>query len=317
MDASSGLPTGYRLRPPAVAESSDIDRLAAASDAALGAPPSLNEDTIRQLWRRPRFVLATDAWIVELRDGIVGYGQVWPEDAVNLSAFAVVHPDHTGRGIGSALAALIEGRAAQQVSGDARLFSAASPQDEAAARLLADRGYAWARRFWHMEVDLDRAPAAAGLPAGIHLQPLDPQRDLRAAHRVLEEAFEDHWNYIPTSYEEFLGQNVQRDDFDPGLWIVAADADGPVGVLFGTARTGHGWIGQLGVLRSHRGRGIAAALLRESFAEFRRRGLPRVGLNVDSDSLTGAVSLYEGMGMRETSSFDLWGRTIRGSQPAG
>lgn len=51
-------------------------------------------------------------------------------------------------------------------------------------------------------------------------------------------------------------------------------------------------------------------MLRESFAEFERRGLPRVRLNVDSDNLTGAVSLYERVGMRVVTSYDLWARAI-------
>ncbi len=313
MTAFSGLPTGYRLRPPEVGEAPDIDRLSAACDAALGAPPSLGEDLLRQLWTRPRFVLHTDAWIVEHGRTVVGYAQVWAEDAEHLAAFAFVHPGHTGRGLGSALTALIEDRAALQASGDARLFNAATPEDEAATRLLADRGYTWARRFWRMEADLDRAPQAAAPPSGIRLRPLDPQRDLRAAHRILEEAFEDHWDYVPTSYQEFLDQNVHQDDFDPSLWIVAADAHEPVGVLYGSARTDRGWVAQLGVLRSHRGLGIASAMLRHSFAEFRRRGLPRVGVTVDSDNLTGAVSLYEKMDMHVVSSYDLWGRTIQSS----
>jgi ribosomal protein S18 acetylase RimI-like enzyme len=50
---------------------------------------------------------------------------------------------------------------------------------------------------------------------------------------------------------------------------------------------------------------IATAMLRESFAEFRRRGQSRVRLNVDSDNLTGAVSVYERVGMRVASSYDL------------
>jgi mycothiol synthase len=315
MDASGNLPSGYRLRPPRVDEASGIDGLAAACDGALGAPPALSEDLIRQMWARPRFVLGTDAWVVERERVLVGYAEVWDEDPTRLSAFAVVHPDHTGCGIGTVLAALVEGRAAERASGDARLFSAALTQDEAAAHLLAGRGYTWARRFWHMEVELEIGlQAPIPLPSGIELRPLDPERDLRAAHRILEEAFEDHWDYTPASYEEFLDLNVHQDDFDPSLWIVAVDANEPVGVLSGSAHTDRGWVAEVGVLRSHRGRGIATALLRASFAEFGRRGLPRVRLNVDSDNLTGAVSLYERAGMRVVTSYDLWARAVEGSR---
>jgi mycothiol synthase len=315
MNVPASLPSGYRVRAPKASEAPDIDRLAAASDAALGAGATLSEDLLRQFWSRPRFVLEDDAWIVELGRGVVGYAQVWEEDSAHLAAFALVHPDHTGRGLGNALATLIEERAAQKASGEARLYSATTPEDEAGARLLAHRGYAWARRFSRMEVDLDEAPEAAAPPPGIHLRPLDPERDLQAAYQILEEAFQDHWDYTPTSYLEFLEHNVNRDDFDPTLWILAADTQGRVGVLSAGAQSDRGWVGQLGVLRAHRGRGIAAALLRQSFGEFWRRGLPRVGLSVDSDNLTGAVSLYERMGMRVVSSYDLWSRAVRALRP--
>jgi ribosomal protein S18 acetylase RimI-like enzyme len=55
-------------------------------------------------------------------------------------------------------------------------------------------------------------------------------------------------------------------------------------------------------------------MLRGSFAEFERRSLPRVRLNVDSDNSTGAVSLYERVGMRVVTSYDLWACAIEGSR---
>jgi mycothiol synthase len=316
MDASRDLPSGYRLRPPRVDEASAINRLATAADAALGAPPALSEDMIRQFWARPRFVLETDAWVVEHGRSVVGYAEVWDMDPTRVSAFAVVHPDHTGRGIGSALASIVEGRAVEKTSEDARLFSAVVTQDEAAAQLLTARGYRWARRFWHMEVELERGLQPTTPPSGIELRRLDPESDLPAAYRIFEEAFEDHWDFYPIPYQEFLDRNVHGDDFDPALWIMAVDADEPVGVLYGGADSDRGWVRELGVVRSHRGRGIATAMLRESLAEFERRGLPRVRLNVDSDNMTGAVSLYERVGMRVVASYDLWARAIEGSHPS-
>ena len=65
----------------------------------------------------------------------------------------------------------------------------------------------------------------------------------------------------------------------------------------GETEPGLGWVRVLGVLRSHRRRGIGEALLRHAFAEFKRRGFERVGLGVDASSPTGAVALYERAGM--------------------
>lgn len=167
---SPALPYGYRLRPPRVDEAAAVDRLSAICDAAVGAPPSLSEDFIRAFWARPRFDLETDAWLVEHPEDFVGYAEVWDADPRQLNAFAIVHPDHTGRGIGTALAAIVEGRVAEKGSGDARLFSAVITEDEVGAALLQRRGYEWARRFWHMEVELSAATQAASPRPGIQLR---------------------------------------------------------------------------------------------------------------------------------------------------
>ena len=47
-----------------------------------------------------------------------------------------------------------------------------------------------------------------------------------------------------------------------------------------------------------RKRGLGLALLRQAFAEFYRHGWTQVGLDVDSESETGATRLYERAGMR-------------------
>jgi mycothiol synthase len=314
-DARDELPPGYRVRPPKVEEAGEVERVAAASDAALDALPTLSEAVIRYFWTRPRFVLERDAWVVEREGTIVGYGQVREEAPGRLSAFAVVHPDHVGLGLGTLLAATYERRAGEKASGEARLLSLISSQDDAAARLLAGRGYGFARRFWHMEVDLDGESAPPAPPPGVELRNLDPERDLPAAHRVLEEAFEDHWDHTPTPYEEFLEAEVQHEGFDPGLWVLAVEGEESVGVLAGDIDEDRGWVQQLGVLRTHRGRGIATALLRESFVRFRERGVSAVRLSVDSESPTGAVSLYERVGMRAVTSYDVWVRSFLGHGP--
>jgi mycothiol synthase len=298
------LPDGYALRRPRLEESGAIDRLNAACDVALGSGASLTEDLLRSMWALPGFDLDADAWVVERSDALVGFAQVWSDDAGRQHAFVLVHPEHVGRGIGSALAGLVEDRAAERAPGG-RLYSAVLTQDEAGARLLAARGYVWARRFWHMEVVLDDDAAEPAPPAGIAIRTLDPDRDLPAAHRVLQEAFRDHWDHEPVPFERFV-QDTVDEDFDPKLWFLASDGAEPVGVLYGIAHTDRAWVGELGVLRSHRGRGIATALIRTAFAAFARRGFRRARLNVDADSPTGAVAIYGRVGMREASSYDLW-----------
>ncbi|MDQ4108484.1 MAG: hypothetical protein M3138_06720 [Actinomycetota bacterium] len=40
----------------------------------------LSEDLIREFWARPRFLLETDAWVVERERDVVGYAEAWDEE---------------------------------------------------------------------------------------------------------------------------------------------------------------------------------------------------------------------------------------------
>jgi ribosomal protein S18 acetylase RimI-like enzyme len=51
---------------------------------------------------------------------------------------------------------------------------------------------------------------------------------------------------------------------------------------------------------------LGSALLLASFSEFGRRGATRVGLAVDAENLTGAVALYERVGMSPVRRYDIY-----------
>jgi mycothiol synthase len=134
-----------------------------------------------------------------------------------------------------------------------------------------------------------------------------PSVDLPAVHEVVEAAFADHWGHHPEPFERWARERTGSPSYDPTLWLLAAEAGRPVGALTASVSGGRGWVDQLGVLATARGRGIAAALLRRSFATFAGRGLRQVLLNVDAENPTGATRLYERVGMRVVNRWDLWG----------
>ncbi len=134
------------------------------------------------------------------------------------------------------------------------------------------------------------------------------EADLVAVHEVLEEAFTDHFNYHAETFDEFLGRLRE----DPGHrwdhWWLAELGDGPDGAtrpggaLVSTVSPGSdgapdgSYVAYLGVLRSARGRGAARSLLQAVIVDAAARGRVSVGLEVDADSPTGAVALYESTG---------------------
>lgn len=101
--------------------------------------------------------------------------------------------------------------------------------------------------------------------------------------------------------------------FVPDLWFLAHENGEPAGIAIchpHRTRAELGWIRILGVRRPWRRRGLGRALLLHAFAEFRSRGLATAGLGVDAESLTGANRLYEDVGMRVASRFDIYEKAL-------
>jgi mycothiol synthase len=293
-------PPGYMARPARHEDVSQIAGLFAAADRAEGVPPWATPEDISEDFRRPRMHLAANVRCIQKGgDEIVAYAEVWPRDDENseIDLFCLVHPNHVGRGLGRACLDFCEDRA-REISADAALFNYTSRADDRGRDLLERTGYEQVRSFWHMEIDLSQAPPPLDPPVGIAMRTLDPSRDARALHSVMQESFSEHWGWSPTSFEEWWEPYESRADFDPDLTLVAHQGEHMVGACINGVAPDRGWVRDLGVLKPWRGRGIAQVLLLMTFHLFLERGFAKIGLGVDSENTTNATRLYERVGMR-------------------
>lgn len=252
--------------------------------------------------------LAQDSWLFEEKGGLVALGWVEKHDDTGI-AVGVVHREHRGLGLGSTLVDRSEERLRALDVG--RIHNITLAPDTTAQTLLADRGYREVRRFWDMTIELgDDPPRDPQLPEGFRIEPFSS--DLaRAFYGTLEEAFAEHWEYQPQSFEKWWERQVAQPDHDPSLWfLLRTDEDVVAATRNDPERSGGGWIGAIGVRPAWRGRGLAKALLLHSFREFHRRGKRRVGLGVDSQNATGATRLYESIGMVVDSEQVVWEKEV-------
>jgi mycothiol synthase len=272
--------------------------------------------TAEQLQNRlgtPGLSLEADTRLVLSPKGeVVGTGTVLDlaEPHVQVESAGAVHPAHTGKGIGSAILSWIEERAREAIPKappDARvsLHQGADEREKASRALLERHGFRAIRHFWRMVIAMDAPPPTALWPEGIHVRTIDPKADLRRAYLAIRDAFKDHWGFVEGPVEEEfhrLEHRIAHDpDFDPTLFFLAEEAEEIAGVCYARPKTGTdasmGYVQVLGVLRPWRRRGLALALLHHAFGEFYRRGVKKVALHVDAQSLTGATCLYEKAGM--------------------
>ncbi|MBD7958826.1 GNAT family N-acetyltransferase [Microbacterium sp. Sa4CUA7] len=218
-----------------------------------------------------------------------------------------VHPQWRRRGIGTALLEWQHARALQQLAasgstlpGEVRLHAGEYEHD--AVTIAGRRGFHVDRWFASMERDLSAPVAERATPEGIALVPYTADRALDAL-AARNDAFRDHWGSLPTTperWEKFVGGPFLR----PDLSTLALDGDRIVAFClasvneddWATLGASHAYIDLIGVVRSHRGRGLAPLVASRSLRAMADAGLERAVLDVDTESPTGANSLYERLG---------------------
>jgi mycothiol synthase len=274
-------------------------------------------EELRAHWQSPGACLETDAWLVAARqEDVAGYAMLFNPGVGRFYIDAYVHPAQRGRGIGTQLIRRAEARARRRVQEvpagqPVKLTHNVHSANQSAHHVLEGEGFALARRLWQMQIDMPAMPPAPELPDGITLRIFAPGQDERATFEAMEEAFRDHWGYMPWRFDVWRQRGPGREDFEPSLWFLAMDGDQIAGGALCQSYPNEGWVHQLGVRRPWRRRGLGLALLRHAFGEFYRRGQPRVSLGVDSQNTTGATRLYERAGMRVAQQYDSFHKLLR------
>ncbi|SFC12841.1 Ribosomal protein S18 acetylase RimI [Nocardioides terrae] len=290
------LPEGYTRRPLALADAERIADVMGAEELLATGEVGVEAADLVADWSEPSYDLATHSVGVLSPDGdLVGYAEAYGGDRAD----AAVHPDHHGLGIGTALARWVVARAGEL---GADRVGMPNPVGSPGDRLL--EALSWEARWtsWVLELPEGRTVPERPLPEG-HTIREATGADYEQAWDVVESAFLE-WSERPRQqFDKWLHHVLGRPGFEPWNLRVATDPDGAiVGVviilLYGVDDPdgAEGFIEKVAVRRDRRGLGLGQALLAESFACARAHGAVRSRLS--TDSRTGALSLYERVGMQ-------------------
>jgi mycothiol synthase len=283
------LPDGLTTRPLEFGDATAVTGVIAAQELADCGQVIIDESDIVADWQRPSFDIGSSTIGVFEGDRLVAYAEVSWEGRGD----AAVHPDHRGRGLGTALAHWMQETARAQGQS---VVGMPVPVGSPGEALLTALGYHPRWNSWVLR-----------LPEGAEIQP-QPIADgyaIReatadeghAAYTVIEDAFLEWSVRARQSFDDFAAQVFRRPGFEPWNLRVAVDADGAVvgaAYIFIDGQ-GCGYVDKLAVRRDQRGLGLARALLVDAFAEARAHGAHTSELV--TDSRTGALSLYEKVGM--------------------
>jgi mycothiol synthase len=264
----------------------------------------LSEAEIRSWFKLPNL------WIrLAERDGeVLGYLDVASDESGHL--------DVDARTLDAEVARLLVRSAeerAEEVAAKPVLRGYAQGDEPVLRQVYDDAGWRPIRYSFQMRIQLDGDVPEPVWPEGLAVR----NAELGEEERVYEahmDSFADHWDFRRQPLDLWRSYTTESHRYDPSLWWLVEDGDELAGISLNSWHFSgdrqFGWIHVLGVRPRWRKRGLATALLRHSFRDFRDRGATRVGLGVDGENTTGAVRLYESVGMRQVRRNDTYEKSL-------
>lgn len=332
----TGTPDTVTWRPLEVADAPAMAAMMREVEAVDRTGWHLSQDEARQRLSDPHKDLALGSIAAFDGDALVAHATLRANGASGpareLTLNGAVRPDHRGRGFGSRLLEWVprSARALQEANGTpgvpigVSVFCAKSQAD--AARLYESFGFEAVRRFDLMARRMDQAAPAVRPVDGVEIVPYSAEHD-DEARRMKNEAFRENWGEVPTTAEQWQRRMVRRPVFQPDLSFLALDADSRavVGVVIvshfaaQTEATGarDAYVGSISTLQSHRGRGIASALLASTLNAAKSDRFDTSSLHVDPDDERRASAIYEKAGYAVVKSEISYLRTVAGDDDPG
>jgi len=280
--------------------------------------------TVEELARSFEYLVncnpSTDMAFVQMNDKVIGYTQVWWREESDgtqyYEHFALLLPEWRGKGIRRSMLLFNEHRAkkiaANHLKGNPQFFRSWADDTEVHwISLLLREHYTPVQSYFVMVRSLLQPIPDLSLPEGLKIRPVRPEH-YWTVWRAADESLQDLRGGSDLT-DEILKEWIENPTFNPRLWVVAWDitTDQVAGVVLSSIDEGENQkykrkrahMGPIGVRRPYRRKGLASALLAQSFKVLKDFGMTEATLNVDSENLTGALQLYEKMGFSPIKQF--------------
>lgn len=297
----------YSVRPATHNDIQAVYNLMAKQNVADYGDAMLTIDDLRKSWGHINFETET---CTAYADGkLAGYAEL-----LNGDSPYIYLEDRSNVDLGFQLLTILEEEALSRRRENISLATRISEKNNLLLQLFASNGYKSDLSFRIMELVMSEPPAAPQLPERISVRTFILAQDEYATYQADEEASHDKGYHAPLSFEDWVKRvGMDRESFDPGLWFVAVEENEIVGAALNinAHETNTGWVDHLSVRPAWRHKGIGRSLLLHTFGEFHRRGVRHVKLSVDSNSLTGAPRLYEGVGMKTVQRYHIYKKEIQ------
>jgi len=186
-----------------------------------------------------------------------------------------------------------------------RLWLGVQSNDLAYKSLLESREFTILRKYWTLEMRIPVENQSTSDSLGVIQElDLDKEDDLRTFHEVHQDAFSQHFGFMPRQFNEW-SELVLRHKVEINLqaWLISVNGV-PAGFVDFNDEQLHndsGYVSGLGVRQAFQGKGLGEALLRHAIQINSELGRSKLCLSVDAGNESGALRLYEKVGMKPIS----------------
>jgi ribosomal protein S18 acetylase RimI-like enzyme len=194
---------------------------------------------------------------------------------------------------------------ARQHGPEYRLWLGTQSNDLAYKSLLEGRGFTILRKYWTLEMRLPVHIESGNESLGvIRKLDLDKEDDLRVFHEVHQDAFSQHFGFMPRQFNEWSELVIRdKDETNMQAWLISVNGY-PAGFVDFNDEQLHndsGYVSGLGVRHAFQGKGLGEALLHHAIQVNSELGRSKLCLSVDAGNESGALRLYEKVGMKSIS----------------
>ena len=186
-----------------------------------------------------------------------------------------------------------------------RLWLGVQSNDLEYKSLLEGRKFTILRKYWTLEMRIPVENESRSDSLGVIRElDLDKEDDLRTFHEVHQDAFSQHFGFMPRQFNEWSEIVIRdKDESNMQAWLISVNGV-PAGFVDFNDEQLHndsGYVAGLGVRQAFQGKGLGEALLRHAIQINSELGRSKLCLSVDAGNESGALRLYEKVGMNPIS----------------
>jgi ribosomal protein S18 acetylase RimI-like enzyme len=186
------------------------------------------------------------------------------------------------------------------------------PQGSPGDRLLESLGYHVRWTSWVLQLPDGATVPERPIPDGYTVRAAE-ESEHEACWTVQEDAFLEWAARERDTFAEWQAHTTLRPGYEPWHLRAVTDRAGEVVALALVQTNGDcAFIARLATRKDQRGRGLAQSLLVDAFRVSAEHGHPKAELS--TDSRTGALGLYEKVGMKVTSTWVNRATHLRGAR---